>query len=206
MLWRSDMHAVMVIVAVAGIATALGVIGHLRRFGKTRPCVSCGSPSRFGFSARAESAGKDIAPLCLPCLKIKLSDAYVLFDARALVIGPAANFPCYVFQVGSKWKNYTIGEETRRLLSRMDERCSSCDGKANFLWLTSKGLVANNAAKLFAEGVSETLLRWGNELPRSVCGRCCVDLVCQSIESQKLTFLEVCGPRSEDGFVVPMGY
>src|SRR6266550_3279101 len=46
----------------------------------------------------------------------------------------------------------------------------------------------------------------GNGPPCSVCGRCCVDLICKSIESRSLTFLEVCSPRSEDGLVLSMEY
>lgn len=36
---------------------------------------------------------KDITPLCLYCLKIKLAEDYANFGGRPLVIGPAANFP-----------------------------------------------------------------------------------------------------------------
>jgi hypothetical protein len=77
--------------------------------------------------------------------------------------------------------------------------------KANFLWVTSNGLVARNAEKIITDGVSETLLRWGNGRPCSLCGRPGVDLISKSIESQSLTFLEVCGPRMEEGFVLRMG-
>ena len=100
-----------------------------------------------------------------------------------------------------------LGEETGILLSKMKEQCRHCGAKAHFLWLTSNGLLENNAETIFAKGISETLLRRGkNSPPYSVCGLCCVDLICKSIEIQNLTFLEVCGPRSEDGFVLPMGY
>lgn len=149
---------------------------------------------------------KDIARLCLNCLKMKLADDYAQFEAHALVIEPTANLPCYVFQPSSKWKDSKLAEETGKLLSNMETTCHQCGGKANFLWLTSKELTETNAEKMFTEGVSETLLRWGNGPPCSVCGRCCVDAICKSIENQNLTFVEVCGPRSEDGFVLPMGY
>jgi hypothetical protein len=200
------MHTSLLVGVGGVIVTALGVIAYLRRHGKTRRCVNCGAPSRFGFSNHAESAMEDIARLCLNCLKTKLADDYTRFSAHALVIEPAANLPCYVFQPSSKWKDRKLVQETGKLLSKMETACHQCGAKANFLWLTSNGLTEDNAENMFTEGVSETLLRWGNSPPCPVCGRCCVDLICKSIESQSLTFLEVCGPRSEDGFVLPMGY
>jgi len=200
------MHTLLLVGVGGVILAALGLIAYLRRHGRTRPCVNCGAPSRFGFSNHAESAMKDIARLCLNCLKTKLADDYTQFGAHALVIEPAANLPCYVFQPSSKWRDLKLAEETSKLLSKMKTTCLHCGAKANFLWLTSNGLKEDNAENMFTEGVSETLLRWGNGPPCSVCGRCCVDLIWKSIESQSLTFLEVCGPRSEDGFVLPMGY
>jgi len=200
------MHTFLLVGVGGVIVAALGVIAYLRRHGKTRPCVSCGAPSRFGFSNHAESAMEDIARLCLNCLKMKLADDYTRFRARALVIEPAANLPCYVFQPSSEWKDRKLAQETDKLLSKMETTCHQCGAKANFLWLTSNGLTKDNAKNMFTKGVLETLLQWGNSLPYSVCGQCCVDLICKSIERQSLTFLEVCGPRSEDGFVLPMGY
>ena len=200
------MHTLLVVGVGGVIVAAVGVIAYLRRHRKTLPCVNCGAPSRFGFSNHAESAMKDISPLCLNCLKTKLADDYAQFSARALVVEPAANFPCYVFQPSSKWKDRKLAEETGIVLSNMEKDCHQCGAKANFLWVTSNGLVANNAEKIITDGVSETLLRWGNGRPSSVCGRCCVDLISKSIESQGLTFLEVCGPRMVEGFVLPMGY
>jgi hypothetical protein len=149
---------------------------------------------------------KDISRVCLNCLKTKLTDAYSQFEARALVIEPAANFPCYVFQPTSKWNDQKLGEEVGILLSKMGKTCHHCGADANFLWLTSHGLLENNAEKVLAEGVSATLVRWENGPPCSVCARCCVDLICNGIERQSLTFLEVWGPRLENGFVLPMGY
>ena len=201
-----DMHTHLVLEVGGVIVIALGVLAYLRVHRKTRSCADCGSPSRFGHSSHAGSAMKDISQLCLNCLNARLAVDCGQFEGRALVIEPAANFPCYVFQPSSKSKDQKLGQETGLLLSKMEETCTHCGAKANFLWLTSKGLVENNAERLLTEGVSETLLRWGNSPPRSVCGRCCLDLICKSIESQSLTFLEVCGPRSEDGFVLPIGY
>jgi hypothetical protein len=149
---------------------------------------------------------KDITPLCLNCLKIKLAEDYANFGGRALVIGPAANFPCYVFQPSSRWKDCKLVEEAGAYFSKMEKTCRKCRANAQFLWLSSNGLSKENSEKLFEEGISETLLRWGNDPPCSVCSQCCVDLICKSIEHHSLTFMEVCAPHSEDGFVLPMGY
>jgi hypothetical protein len=200
------MHTLLLVGVGVGIVVALGMTAYLRRHGKNRPCVNCGAPSRFGFSNHAESAMEDIARLCLNCLKKNLADDYTRFSAHALVIEPAANLPCYVFQPSRKWKDRKLVQETGELLSKMETACHQCGAKANFLWLTSNGLTEDNAENMFTEGVSETLLRWGNSPPSSVCGRCCIELICRKIESQSLAFLEVCGPRSEDGVVLPMGY
>jgi hypothetical protein len=52
----------------------------------------------------------DISPLCLNCLRTKLADDYAQFSVRALVIEPAANLPCYVFQPSSKWKDRKLAD------------------------------------------------------------------------------------------------
>jgi hypothetical protein len=186
------------------VIVAIGAYLTMHR--KTAFCVKCGVPAAFGYSHRAESDNKDIASVCLNCLKAKLAQDYEQFEKRALIVEPAANLPCYVFQPSSKWKDCKLTEEAREMLSKMRDSCSHCGAKATFLWLTSKGLRLERLDELFAEGVSKTLFRWGNNPPQPVCGRCCVDLICSSIEKNGLTFLEVCGPRSEDGFVLAMGY
>ena len=56
----------------AAIVTALGVTAFLLRRRRPRPCANCGAQSLFGYSPRAESPMKDITPLCLNCLKVKL--------------------------------------------------------------------------------------------------------------------------------------
>jgi len=199
------MHVVLFAVGAIIIAAVL-IVASVGRRSKGEACVSCGAPSRFGYSIRAESDLKDVVRLCLTCLKTKLAADYQRFGARALVIEPTAALPCYVFQPSGKWKGRKLVEEAAALLSKMENSCHRCSGKANFLWLTSKGLQVDNQDRLFAEGVSETLLRWGNLPPFPVCARCCVNLICDGIESRSLTFLEVCGPLSEDGFVLPMAY
>lgn len=192
--------------SVVAIVLALCLTVYLRMRKKPRPCANCGAPSRFGFSDHAESDTKDVVRLCFTCLKSNLEVEYRQFAARALVVEPAANCPCYVFQPRSLGKDRPLMKETDVLLSKMEESCHLCGAPANFLWVTSRGLAESTPQKLFAEGVAGTLLQWGNAPPGAVCGSCSVSLICKSIESQDLAFLEVCCPRLEDGFVVPMGY
>jgi hypothetical protein len=114
---------------------------------------------------------KEIEPLCFNCLRTKLTDSYKQFGARALVIQPTAGFPCYVFQPLSKWNRYKLGEEPQELLSKMENSCQHGKADANFLWLTSNGLVENNGEKLVINGISETLFRWANGIPRRSAAR-----------------------------------
>lgn len=180
----------------------------LDRFFSRKPasCVKCGSPAGFGYSLHAESDRNDISSMCLSCLRAKLAADYAQFDKRALVIEPAADLSCYVFQPNSRWKDNKLMRDALDMLSRMQDSCGQCGAKANFLWLACAGLQPDNLDELFSNGVEGTLLRWGNRPPHPVCARCCVNLICGSIESHHLTFAEVCSPRSEDGFVLPMAY
>lgn len=173
---------------------------------KRASCAKCGAAAGFGYSLHAESDRNDISSMCLSCLKAKLATDCAQFDKRALVIEPVADFPCYVFQPSSRWNDNKLMKDARDMLSRMQDSCVQCGAKANFLWLTSAGLQLDNLDELFSNGVEETLLRWGNLPPHPVCASCCVKLICGSIESHHLTFAEVCGPRSEDGLVLPMAY
>ncbi len=200
------MHTGLVAGLGAVIIGAVLVIASIGRRRRPSSCVNCGAPSAFGYSMQAESAMKDITRVCLSCLEMKLAKDYEQFPAHALVVEPAGTLPCYVFQPISRWKDCKLADEAQALLAKMEISCRHCGARANFLWLTSTGLRDDNAEKVFAEGVSETLLRWGNPAPDPVCGKCCVNLISTSIRSRHLTFIEVCGPRSEDGFVVPMGY
>jgi hypothetical protein len=173
---------------------------------KSTPCIKCASPARFGYSLHAESDRSQISSVCLSCLKAKLAIEFAQFDKRALVIEPAADFPCYVFQPSSRWKDSKLMRDVREMLSRMQNACDHCGGRANFLWLTSNGLRPDNQDELFSKGVEETLISWGNRPPHPVCAHCCVNRICGGIETHRLTFLEVCSPRFEEGLVLPMGY
>ena len=187
---------------VALVAAAL----YLRRRRTDAKCSNCGTASQFGYSREAESASTDIVRLCLACLMSKLSQDYRGYAARALVIEPAADLPCYVFQPKSKWAGSKLAEDLTTLLANMKDTCRNCGSRANFLWETSNGLLPSTFTQVFSEGPSHALLQWGNDPPFSVCGPCCLTLIKKTIENRNLTFVEVCGPRSEDGAVIPMGY
>jgi hypothetical protein len=190
------------VLLVVGAVAAL----YLRNHRTLAKCSTCGALSQFGYSRQAESSAGDIARLCLGCLMAKLTGDFRRYAARALVIEPAADLPCYVFQPESKWANSKLTEELTTLLANMESTCRQCGSNANFLWITSNGLRPSTLDHVFSEGPSQTLLRWGNARPYSVCGKCCLGLIQKAIESRGLTFLEVCGPGSENGVILPMGY
>jgi len=200
------MSSVILLAVIGSFAVIAALLFYFRR-GKSKPrCAACGAPSRFGYSKHAESDRNDIVPLCLQCLANKLGNDYQTPGSRALVIEPAANLPCYVFQPIDKWADCKLAQETATMLSKLSGTCRHCERGANFLWSTSKGLLAANCESVFSEGLSQTLLHWGNPEPHAVCAKCCVALIVKTLEKKDLTFLEVCGPHSGIGFVIPMGY
>ena len=185
---------------------AAGTLLHFRRRQSHGTCANCGSSSSFGYSKESESKAEDIVKLCFTCLSAKLAEDYKQFSGKALVIQPAADFPCYVFQPKSRWADTKLLKEMTEMFSKMGETCSRCASNAHYLWATSNGLVPSNFEKVLSEGLTETLLLWGNPRPVSLCGECCVRQIKKAIEDHRLSYYEVCGPRSEDGFVIPMGY
>jgi len=191
---------------LVGILIVVAVALHLRNLRPDKTCANCGSPSQFGYSRKAESELEGIGSLCFTCLVGKLTDDYENYEGKALVIQPAAGFPCYVFQASSKWPDSKLAKEVTEMFSATDGACNQCRAKAHYLWVTSNGLKLSNFQQLLSEGLSQTLLRWGNVRPVSLCGRCCVKSIAKTIEQRGLTFLEICSPRSTDGFVIPMAY
>jgi len=185
---------------------AVGAVLFLRKRRKHGTCAICASASQFGYSAKAESKAEDIVSLCLTCLGKKLAGDYQAYGGKALVIAPAANLPCYVFQPKSKWAESALMKEASEMFSKMEETCKKCRAKARCLWMTSNGLPPSNFEEVLSKGASRTLLQWGNPRAISVCGKCCVKLIGEAMQDQALEFLEVCAPRSEDGFVMPMAY
>jgi hypothetical protein len=199
------MHTIIAVVLV-GILIVVAVALYLRNRQSHKICANCGSPSRFGYSREAESVLGDIVNLCFSCLVKKLSDDYESYEGKALVIQPAAGFPCYVFQTSSKWPDSKLAREVAEMFPATREACNQCGSKAHYLWVTSKGLNPSNFEQFLSQGLSQTLLRWGNAGPVWLCATCCVKSIARAIEEHGLTFLEVCAPRCADGFVVPMAY
>ena len=196
----------LIAVILIGILIVVAVAPYLRNRQSHKTCANCGSPSQFGYSREAESELKDIINLCFTCLVGKLTHDYDSYEGRALVIQPAAGFPCYVFQASSRWPDSKLAREVADMFSATNEACNRCGSKAHYLWVTSNGLNLSNFEQLMSEGLSQTLLQWGNFRPISLCARCCVNSIVKTIEEHGLSFIEVCSPRSTDGFVTPMAY
>jgi hypothetical protein len=194
------------IVLLLGVLIAVGVVLYLRWRQSRGICANCGSSSHFGYSSEPESKAEDIVKLCFRCLAAKLTDDYQRYEGKALAIQPAAGFPCYVFQPKSRWADSKFAKEMAEMFSKTDETCNQCGSNVHFLWLTSNGLNPSNFEQVLSNGLSETLMRWGNLRPISLCGGCCVKLITKAIEDHGLSFYEVCSPLSGDGFVMPMGY
>jgi hypothetical protein len=178
----------------------------LRKHRPSAKCSACGSPSQFGYSKHAESERNQIAQLCLKCLTTTLRDECRQYAGHALVIEPVADLPCYVFQPASKWADSKLAKDLTTFFSNMEGACRGCGSPARFLWTTANGLLPSNFSQVLSDGLSQTLLRWSNDKPYPMCSECCVRSIVTKIDTRGLTFLEVCSPRLEDGFVIPMAY
>jgi hypothetical protein len=173
-----------------------------------KQCSVCGAESKYGYSEKAEGEIKNIKSMCIKCLVSQLKNDYTAFSARAVVIQPAPGPPCYVFHSNRKWgesfKESKMDDDTRACLLSMDTSCRDCGQKANFLWIESKGLTAQNFGSVLRKGFSETLLP-RNPKPVSLCGKCCVNHIAEELKEKEIAYLEVSGPKGvEDGFVIPM--
>lgn len=199
------MYVLIAVILVGVLIVAMAAL-YLRNRQPHKACANCGSPSQFGYSREAESELEDIVNLCFTCLVKKMSDEYQSYQGRTLVIQPAEGFPCYVFQTSSRWPDSKLTKQAAEMFSAADEACKQCGSNAHYLWVSSKGLNPSTFEQVLSNGLSETLLRWGNPPPMSLCSRCCVKSIVKAIEEHKLTFLEVCSPRSVNGIVIPMGY
>jgi len=172
-------------------------------------CSVCGAESKYGYSEHAEG-DKNIKSLCQKCLINRVERDYITFSGRAVVIQPVPGPPCYVFHSNKEWgeffKESRMDDDARAYLLRMDTMCHDCAQKANFLWIESSGLTAQNFGNVLKKGFSETLLP-RNPKPLSLCGPCCVRHIARELEGKGITYLEVGGPKgAEDGFVIPMAY
>ena len=176
----------------------------------SKPCSVCGAPSSYGFSEHAEEEADKIKPLCLTHLILELEKGYQSFQGRAVVIEPADGPPCYVFQPASEWrqafKDTKIADDVSALLAKMDAKCHDCGQEAPYLGVESKGLTGDNFSDTLDKGLSATLLPQ-NSPPISLCPKCCVKRITKALETNHLSYLEVCVPKGNtDGFVIPMGY
>jgi hypothetical protein len=174
-----------------------------------KECSVCGAKSKYGYSEHAEDI-KNIKSLCQKCLITQLERDYVTFSGRAVVIQPISGPPCYVFHSNKEWgkffKESKMDDDVRAHLLRMEPICYDCAQKANFLWIESSGLTAQNFGNVLKKGFSETLLP-RNPKPISFCGKCCVRHITRELEGKEITYFEVGGPKgAEDGFVIPMAY
>ena len=172
-------------------------------------CSVCGAESKYGYSDRVEDV-KNIKSLCRKCLVSKLERDYITFSGQAVVIQPVPGPPCYVFRSNKEWgeffKESKMDDDVRAYLLRMDTTCHDCGQKANFLWIESSGLTAQNFGNVLKKGFSETLLP-RNPKPLSLCGPCCVRHIARELEGKDITYLEISGPKGgDDGFIAPMGY
>lgn len=175
-----------------------------------KPCSVYGAAARFGYSERAEAPVDEIEPMCFEHLMAKLESDYEAFQGRAVVIEPAAGPPCYVFQPGEEWrtafKDTKIADDVSALIAEMKNACHECGQQAKYVWVGSKGMTEGNFGQVLERGLCTTLLPQ-NPTPVSLCARCCVRRIANALESKRLSYLEVCGPKGgSDGFVVPMGY
>ena len=141
------------IAIIVALAMLLAAALYLRSQRTHAKCSTCGAPSQFGYSREAESNAGDIIRLCLACLVAKLSDDFRNYAARALVVEPAADLPCYVFQPKSKWADSKLAADLTIVLASMEDTCRRCGSRANFLWVTSNGLQPSTIERFFSEGL-----------------------------------------------------
>ena len=175
-----------------------------------RRCSGCGAESKYGYSDSTEGKRRNISPMCIKCLVSQLKIDYTAFSGRAVVVQPVPGPPCYVFHSNKEWgesfKESKMDDDTRAYLLGMDTLCRHCGQKANFLWLESKGLTAQNFGSVLRKGFCETLLP-GNPKPVSLCGKCCVNHIAEELKEKDIPYVEVSGPKGvDDGFIIPMAY
>ena len=132
------MYALIAVILI-GVLIAVAAAQYLRRRLSHKTCANCGSPAQFGYSHEAESELEDILNLCFTCLVRKLTDDYGSYEGRAVVLQPAAGFPCYVFQSSSRWPDSKLAREVAELFSATDEACNQCGSNAHYLCDTRRG-------------------------------------------------------------------
>lgn len=153
----------------------------------------CGDKAIGGYSPRSESLPEEIEPICDTCARSRLSEQIQKFDFRAIVFQPSAEEPCYVFRPLS-FLDKSLLETVDKLLSQIGPNCEDCNLQARFLWVPKP-----MEQEAFFRGLDVVTL------PRqSLCARCCASKV--RGYCGQFAFLEICGPASEPGIQVAMGY
>jgi hypothetical protein len=186
----------------------MGLLDFLKRGSRKKQCARCGQQAAHGYSPVAESDAKQIAPLCLSCLVEQLRRDYADFRGRAIVIAPAPGLPCYVFREREFLRSTSSESEwhTAFLLQQIGV-CTDCQAPGRCLWIESRGLTSESIGDVVGKGPQETLLRWGNPVPISLCGKCTAERIGRNLQMDGFEFFEVCSPhQDQEGIVLPMAY
>ncbi|MBZ5683372.1 MAG: hypothetical protein LAO24_25105 [Acidobacteriia bacterium] len=202
----------LILLALAVVAVALLAVRQLGGWmSGNRSCARCGAAARHGYSQKAESAQKDIEPLCVSCLPAQLEQDYSAYQGRVLVVQPVSDLPCYVFRDREhlKWVSpeaQDLDHEIQNLLGRVGQ-CKDCGHPGHCLWIESRGLDSKTLEVVLKRGLAKTILAWDNPPPISLCGECSAKRISQSLRGEGFSYLEVCSPHGvEEGIVLPMGY
>ena len=199
---------------IVGIAL-LAVVAYViwlrgRTQSSPKPCAQCGRQSRHGYSDQPETRLEDIEPLCTGCLISRLEQEYRSYPGMALVIQPAIDYPCYLFQSNANWASSfpasKAPSDIDSVLSQMGSHCDSCGRKPQYFWVSSSGFTPEMLDNFLDRGPSSTIMQ-GSPHTASLCAKCCVTQISKTIAHLGVEYVEVCAPRgTASGFVVPMGY
>lgn len=186
----------------------MGFLNFLKRSPRKKSCARCGRQAAHGYSQGAESDSREITPLCLTCLSAQLRRDYADFRGHAIVIAPAPGLPCYVFRERGFLRNSSPESEWHSaFLLQQIGVCTQCQAPGRCLWIESRGLTRESFADVVAKGPQDTLLRWGNPVPISLCGKCTAERMGVNLKLDGVEFFEMCSPhQDQEGIVLPMAY
>jgi len=189
--------AVLVLIAAVLIRT----VTHKRH--PAKKCSRCGKPSSHGYPENGQAESDTILPVCVDCLLRQLDEDYSVFDGRAVVIQPVAEFSCYVFRPKEEW-NEAVRNDTESILAGLETLCHICGQEARYAWVNA--LEPAPVAKVPRLGLRQTLLTQTGARPLALCARCTVRRIERSLRQQEGGYLQICGPRGKkDGLVCGMG-
>jgi hypothetical protein len=189
-------------VAVFLLAVAAGAF-YLRRHHTHAKCSNCGAPSQFGYSRQAESERSDIARLCLACLMAKIERRLRQLPGASSRSRTRRGLALLRLSIEKQMAWLQAGGGSHNSPRQHGGRLPSLRIACQLSMGDIQGLLPPTFEQVFSEGPSQTIFKWR---PVSLCGPCCLAFVKKAIESRGLTVLEVCGPRSQDGIIIPMGY